>query len=56
MIGFVPTLRLLAAALALPVAAVLAVNLLRVHPRNLKRIGWTLVGADSATLVLLAFL
>ena len=52
----VPSLRLLAVALALPIAAVLAVNLKRVHPRQLKRVGWTLVAADSATLVLLAFL
>ena len=51
-----PGLRLWALALAVPVLAVLAVNVARVHPRALKRVGWTLVGADALTLVLLALL
>lgn len=47
--------------LALPAAAlvpkalvVLAVSALDVHPRHLKRVGWSLVAADTATLVVLA--
>ncbi len=54
-IGVTP-LRLPALALAVPVAAVLAVNLARVHPRALKRVGWALVASDAVALVLLALL
>lgn len=43
------------AALAIlpPVLAVLGIAALRPHPRHLKRIGWTMVAAYAATLVLL---
>lgn len=51
-----PPLRLPALALAVPVGAVLAVNLGRVHPRALKRVGWTLVACDAAALGILALL
>ncbi len=49
-------LRLPAFALAVPLGAVLVVNLARVHPRALKRVGWMLVASDVAALALLAFL
>ena len=49
-------LRLPALALALPLGAILAVNLTRVHPRALKRVGWILVASDVAALGLLALL
>jgi hypothetical protein len=49
----VPQLRTLGAVLAVPTLAVLVVTAARVHPRSLKRIGWTLVAADTATLALL---
>lgn len=39
-----------------PALAVLTIGLLRPHPRHLKRIGWTLVTADTFTLVLLLLL
>lgn len=52
----VPSLRLLGIALALPVMAVLAVNAARVSAHALKRVGWTLVATDTATLVLLTLL
>jgi hypothetical protein len=52
----VPALRLPALARALPLSAVLAVNLARVHPRALKRVGWALVASDVAALALLALL
>ncbi len=42
-----------AAALLPPAVAVLLVSFLRVHPRRLKRVGWTLVGANALALVLL---
>ncbi len=54
-IGAAP-LRLPALALALPLSAVLAVNVARVHPRALKRIGWILVVSDVGALALLALL
>lgn len=50
----VPPLRMLGLALAVPLLAVVAVNMARVHPRALKRVGWTLVAADTLTLLLLA--
>ncbi len=53
--GLAP-LRLPALALILPLGAVLAVNLARVHPRALKRVGWMLVASDVAALLVLAFL
>lgn len=52
----VPSLRILGFALALPVLAVFAVNAARVSARALKRVGWTLVAADTATLLLLTLL
>jgi hypothetical protein len=42
-----------AAALLPPALAILVLSMLRVHPRHLKRVGWTLVGANTLTLVLL---
>lgn len=42
-----------AAAILPPALAILALPLLRVHPRHLKRVGWTLVAANTVTLVLL---
>jgi hypothetical protein len=48
-----PHLAPAAAALLPPALAILILSLLRVHPRNLKRVGWTLVGANTLTLVLL---
>ncbi len=42
-----------AAALLPPAVAVLALSVTRVHPRHLKRVGWTLVGANGLTLILL---
>jgi hypothetical protein len=42
-----------AAALLPPALAILILSLIRVHPRHLKRVGWTLVGANTLTLLLL---
>jgi hypothetical protein len=42
-----------AAALLPPALAILILHFLRVHPRHLKRVGWTLVGVNTLTLVLL---
>lgn len=39
-----------------PAAATLALSLFPPHPRHLKRVGWTLVAADTLTLVLLLVL
>jgi len=36
-----------------PSAAVFVLSLLRVHPRNLKKVGWLLVGANSLSLLIL---
>jgi hypothetical protein len=45
-----------AVAVAAPSIAVLSLSALRVHPRHLKKVGWTLVGANTAALItLLAF-
>lgn len=41
------------AALLVPALAIFLLSLLRVHPRHLKRVGWTLVGANGVALVLL---
>jgi hypothetical protein len=41
------------AALLPPAAAILTLSLLKVHPRHLKRVGWTLIGANTLTLILL---
>jgi hypothetical protein len=41
------------AALLPPALAVLAIALLRVHPRHLNRVKWTLMGANALTLVLI---
>lgn len=42
-----------AAALLPPALAILVLSMLRVHPRHLKRVGWTLVGANALALILL---
>jgi len=42
-----------AAALLPPALAILILSFSRVHPRHLKRVGWTLVGANTVTLLLL---
>ncbi len=52
----VPPVRLPALALAVPLVAVLAVNVARVHPRAVRRVGWMLVASDVAALALLALL
>ena len=39
-----------------PAAAVLALAWIRPHPKYLKRVGWTMVAADTATLALLLIL
>ena len=44
-------LRILGIALAIPVLAAFGVSLAHVHPRQLKRVGWTLVAANLATLL-----
>lgn len=46
-------LGLLALALVPKAALVLAVTVLDVHPRHLKRVGWSMVSADVVTLVVL---
>ena len=51
--GGLPQLAGPAAALLLPAVAIFALSLIRVHPRRLKRVGWTLVGANTVALVLL---
>lgn len=55
--GWVPeAMRLLppaAAALLPPALAIFVLSLLKVHPRHLKRVGWTLIGANTLTLILL---
>jgi hypothetical protein len=40
-------------ALLLPSGAVLAVHLAKVHPRHLKRVGWTIAASDLAALLVL---
>lgn len=47
------SLRWAALALLPPSVAVTVLSILRVHPRNLKRVGWTLVGANTLTLAAL---
>ncbi|MGD8361430.1 MAG: YwiC-like family protein [Gemmatimonadota bacterium] len=42
-----------ARALLAPAAALLVLSLIRVHPRHLKRVGWTLVAANSLALIIL---
>lgn len=42
-----------AAALLPPALTVLVLSLTRVHPKNLKRVGWTLVGANALALLFL---
>ena len=42
-----------ALALLVPAASILILGFLRIHPRHLKRVGWTLVGANSLALLLL---
>jgi len=42
-----------AAALLTPAVAIFALSLIRVHPKYLKRVGWTLVGANTVALVVL---
>jgi len=48
-----PPLRRLGLALAAPALAGLTLSLLPLHPRHLKRVGWTLVAADALALVAL---
>lgn len=48
-----PSLAGPAAALLTPALAIFALSLIRVHPKQLKRVGWTLVGANTVSLVLL---
>lgn len=40
-------------ALLVPVAVLLVLSVIRVHPRRLKRVGWTLVAANSVALIIL---
>lgn len=42
-----------AVAILPPALAILVLSLIRVHPRRLKRVGWTLVGGNTLALVLL---
>ena len=51
-----PEARFAAAALAVPLLATLTVHVRAVHPRALKRVGWTMVAADSVSLALLLLL
>jgi hypothetical protein len=51
--GSWPNLAGPAAALIPPAMAIFALSLVQVHPKHLKRVGWTLVGANSVALVLL---
>ena len=44
-------LHILGVALLIPVLAAFGVSLAHVHPRQLKRVGWTLVAANLATLL-----
>ena len=39
-----------------PALAVIALGVIRPHPKHLKRVGWTMVGADALTLALLLVL
>jgi len=51
---WVPEWRRIALAASLPLAAVALVNVLRVSPRKLKPVGWTLVAANAAAVAVLA--
>ena len=51
-----PALGWAAAALTPKALGVLSLSLVEVHPKHLKRVGWSFVGADVATLVLLVSL
>ena len=51
--GLAPQITPAAQALLVPTAALLVLSLIRVHPRHLKRVGWTLVAANSVALVVL---
>lgn len=42
-----------AAALLPPALAIFVLSLVRAHPRHLKRVGWTLVGANTLTFIFL---
>lgn len=53
---FEPPLRLPGLALAVTLSAVFAVNVTHVHPRALKRVGWTVVASDIAALAVLSLL
>jgi hypothetical protein len=50
---WVPDCRALALAAALPLAAVALVNRLALSPKKLKRVGWTVVGANLLALLVL---
>jgi hypothetical protein len=49
LLALVPSAR----ALLVPASALLVLSLIRVHPRRLKRVGWTLVAANFLALILL---
>jgi hypothetical protein len=51
--GGYPLLAGPAAALLLPALAIFSLSLFRVHPKRLKRVGWSLVAANSLALLLL---
>lgn len=51
--GGYPALAGPAAALLFPALATFVLSLIRVHPKQLKRVGWSLVAANSVALVLL---
>ncbi len=42
-----------ASALLLPALEILVLSILRVHPKHLKRVGWTLVGTNIVVLIIL---
>ncbi|MGW8267019.1 MAG: YwiC-like family protein [Longimicrobiales bacterium] len=48
-----PYLRRSALALLPPALAILVLSLARIHPKHLKRVGWTLVGANALALLVL---
>jgi hypothetical protein len=53
LIGGGPHLRTAWLALIPPAAVILVLDAVRVHPRHLKRVGWTLVAANALTLTAL---
>jgi hypothetical protein len=51
--GLTPVLNHSVPALLPPSVAIFGLSLLRVHPKHLKRVGWSLVGANTLALVML---